>query len=173
MLSVGLLILRLAFGLTMAAHGAQKAFGWFDGPGLKGSRVMVERMGFRPVTLWTIALSASELGGGILVAIGLLTPIAALIVVGAMITAIVTVHLDKGFFAGKGGIEHPMVIGAAMLSLAFTGPGAASLDHLLGLQLNQPATVLGLLAIVVVGTLAGLASRRFGGGAVRDARQAA
>jgi putative oxidoreductase len=167
------LILRLALGLTIAAHGSQKVFGWFNGPGLKGARGMVERMGFKPVPVWTFAVSAAELGGGILVAIGLLTPLAALAVLGAMITAIVTAHWGKGFFNAKGGIEHPFVIGAGMLSLAFTGPGAISLDYLLGIRLNQPVTVLALLALVLLGTLAGLQSRRLGGRTAQVARQAA
>jgi putative oxidoreductase len=173
MVSTGLLILRLVFGLTLAAHGSQKVFGWFDGPGLKGVRGMVQSMGFKPVPLWTFALGASELGGGILVALGLLTPMAALVVMATMITAIVTAHMSKGFFNSKGGIEFPMVVGAAMLSLAFTGPGNISLDHLFGIQLNELATVLALLAVVLLGTLAGLESRRLGRGTGQGAGQAA
>jgi putative oxidoreductase len=173
MISIGLLILRLAFGLTVAAHGAQKVFGWFEGPGPKGVRGMVQAMGFRPVPVWAVALSAAEFGGGLLVAFGLLTPIAALVVMGAMITAIATVHVSNGFFNAKGGVEFPLVIAAAMLSLAIAGPGSLSLDHLFGIALNQPETVLALLAVVLLGTAAGLASRRLGGGAARQSRQPA
>jgi putative oxidoreductase len=173
MISIGLLILRLAFGLTVAAHGAQKVFGWFEGPGPKGVGGMVRAMGFWPVPLWATALSAAEFGGGLLVAFGFLTPIAALVVMGSMITAIATVHVSNGFFNAKGGVEFPFVIAAAMLSLAITGPGGISLDHLFGITLSQPDTVLALVAVVLLGTAAGLASRRLGSRTARQSRQPA
>ena len=173
MLSIGLLILRLGVGMTIAAHGAQKAFGWFGGPGPQGVRGMVEVMGFKPVPLWTFALTAAELGGGVLVALGLLTPIAALVVTAAMITAIITVHFDKGFFNSQGGLEFPLTIAVACVSLALIGPGAYSFDRLLNIQLPEPTTVVVSLIAVAIGVLAGLQSRRIGSGKTRQAGQTA
>jgi uncharacterized membrane protein YphA (DoxX/SURF4 family) len=71
---LGLLILRLVIGLTFAAHGAQKAFGWWSGPKYAGWRAGVESMGLRPAGFWALVSTAAELGGGVLLAVGLLTP---------------------------------------------------------------------------------------------------
>src|SRR5258708_24313831 len=103
MVGVGRMILRGVFGLAMAAHGSQKLLGWFGGPGLKGWTGHVEAMGFRPAPWWALVAALSEFGGGLLVALGLLTPVAAAAVIGAMLIATVGVHLPKGFFNGNSG----------------------------------------------------------------------
>jgi putative oxidoreductase len=173
MLNIGLLILRLAVGLTLAAHGAQKAMGWFGGPGPKGVRAMVEAMGFKPVPLWAVALTTAELGGGLCLALGLLTPIAALVVTAAMVTAIFTVHVDKGFFNSQGGYEFPLLIVGACVSLALIGPGSFSLDRLLNIQLPEPTTVVVSAILAAIGVFTGLQSRHVGGGKRGPAGQTA
>jgi putative oxidoreductase len=102
----------------------------------------------------------AELVGGLLIALGLLTPVGAALVIAVMVVAIVTVHLAKGFFVSDGGAEYNLVIIAASAALAFTGAGAYSLDAVDGLALSGwlPG-VLAVLAGLVLGAGA-LAARR-------------
>src|SRR5436189_2470332 len=104
-MSIGILILRLLAGLTLAAHGAQKLFGWFGGYGLAGTGGFFESLGFRPGRLFAAAASLSEITGGVLVALGLLGPIGPALMISTMLVAIATVHWGKGFFAAGNGIE--------------------------------------------------------------------
>src|SRR5512142_2747392 len=101
----GLLVLRVVAGLTFAAHGAQKTFGWWSGPGMAGWRTGIERMGMRPVAFWAVISVWVEVLGGLLLAIGFLTPIAAAALVGQSIVILLHVHLPKGFWNRVGGIE--------------------------------------------------------------------
>jgi putative oxidoreductase len=160
MISLGLLILRLVAGLTMAAHGAQKLLGWFGGGGIAGTRGFVTRLQFRPTELWTWAVILGEFGGGLLMALGLLSPVGSFGVMGAMAIAIWVVHRPKGFFNGKGGIEFPLQLAAVALVLSLTGPGPYSLDSLLGISLPEPVTWIVLAIGLVIGVAAALVSRR-------------
>ena len=83
----GLLIVRLVVGLTMAAHGAQKLFGWFGGPGLAAIGGGMESLGFYPGKRHALMAGLAETGGGLLLALGLFTPLAAAIVAAVMIVA--------------------------------------------------------------------------------------
>ena len=159
-MDIGLLVLRVVLGLTLAAHGAQKLFGWFGGPGLQGLGSWLESIGFVPGRRQALLAGLSEGAGGLLLALGLLTPVAAGITLAVMGVAAISVHWKSGFFASKGGYEYALVVGVAALSLAFTGPGALSLDALLGLRLA--GAVWGLVALVVgfVGMVLPLATRR-------------
>jgi len=98
----------------------------------------------------------AEFVGGLLVALGLLTPIAALAVCGSMLVAMFTVHVGKGFWNQNGGIEFPLTILAAMVALSLTGAGLYSLDHLLSVRLPEPATWAVMAFLVVVGVLSAL-----------------
>jgi putative oxidoreductase len=133
---LGLLALRVAVGGALFAHGAQKLFGWFGGSGLERTGATFERFGFRPGKLNAIAAGLGEAGGGALLAVGLGTPGASAAVAGTMIVAS-SMHVDKGFFNGKGGFEYPAVLGWSAAALALTGPGNMSLDHVLGHRLNR------------------------------------
>ena len=135
-MELGLLLIRLVVGGTLAAHGAQKLFGWFGGYGIAGTGGWLESMGFRPGKLQAAVSGLSEFGGGLLLAAGLLTPLGAAAIAGVMLVAIVSVHLDKGFFNGGGGYEFNAVLAFTAIALAFTGPGEVSLDHALGLNLD-------------------------------------
>ena len=97
----GILLVRLLFGVAIAAHGSQKLFGWFGGYGLKGTGGFIETLGFRPGVVFAAMTGLSEFVGGLLLAVGLFTPLGAAIVLGTMIVAMVSVHLKNGFFAAQ------------------------------------------------------------------------
>src|SRR5438552_12361586 len=110
-MTLGLLILRLVMGLTLAAHGSQKLFGWFGGPGRAGTAGSFQELGFRWPLAMTLMAGASELGGGLLFAVGLLTPLAAVAIIVVMLSAVVTEHRPHGFFVASGGYEYNLTIG--------------------------------------------------------------
>jgi putative oxidoreductase len=158
-LALGLLILRLVLGLTVAAHGAQKLFGWFGGSGLVGFGGVMEKLNIRPAGPFALLAGLGEFGGGILVALGLLNPAGPLVVAGAMAVAIVTVHLSKGFFSQGGGYEFPLLIAGGAVALSFTGPGAYSLDGILRLSLPEPRAWIVFAVVSAAGVIAALGSR--------------
>ncbi len=159
MTALGLLILRLVVGLTLAGHGAQKLFGWWGGPGMDGWTQIVQRLRIRPARPWAWVAALAEFGGGIFLALGLLTPLAALAIAGSMLVAIVTVHLVKGFWVAKGGYEFNLTLLAAVIALALTGPGTYSLDQALGIRLPEPLTVIVAGIALIVGVAITLATR--------------
>jgi putative oxidoreductase len=158
MADIGLLIQRLTMGGLLAGHGAQKLFGWFEGPGLKGTAGWLESMGFKPGTPWATAASASEFGGGALTALGLLYPLAPLATMGAMVVAIARAHWGKPIWASQGGAELPVLNLSTALALALTGPGRFSLDRLFGIRL--PRTLVAAAAIVEAAMLVLAITRR-------------
>jgi len=146
-MDIGLLVLRLAVGLTMAAHGSQKLFGWFGGYGIAGTGGWLEGLGFRPGRVHATLAGTFEFVGGLLIALGLLTPLGSAMVITVMVTAIGSVHLPKGFWVTDGGFEYNLMILASSAALAFTGPGAYSLDAVQGLELS--GWVPGVIVVVV------------------------
>jgi putative oxidoreductase len=122
---VGLLVLRLALGAVMIAHGYQKVFG-----GMTQFTGMLSHMG---IPGWMGYLTAAaEFGGGILVVVGFLTRFAAFAILVDMLVAICKVHLSHGFFSKNGGFEFPMVLAAVAFSLILTGGGPIAIDWLWG-----------------------------------------
>jgi putative oxidoreductase len=126
--SVGLLILRVVLGLTMAAHGYNKFFG---GGRIKGTAGWFESIGMKPGTFHARVAASTEMAAGIGLALGLLTPIPAAGFVALMLVAAWTVHRHNGFFIVKEGWEYNLVLAAAAVALAATGAGKYSLDWLL------------------------------------------
>jgi putative oxidoreductase len=160
-MDLGLLVARLVLGPLMAAHGAQKLFGWFGGHGLSGTGRFFESLGFRPGRLFALAAGLAEAGSGILLALGLLGPIGPALVLSVMIVAMVSVHWHNGLFAMSNGIEVPLLYATGAVALAFTGPGAYSLDGLLGISsLWTPVVSLAALVVGLLGGVANLAFRR-------------
>jgi putative oxidoreductase len=160
-MDMGLLILRLALGLLMAAHGAQKLFGWFGGHGLAGVSGMFESLGFRPGRFFAVAAGASEIGSGLLMALGLLGPVGPALMLSVMVVAAVSVHAPHGLFAMSNGIEIPLLYGIGAATLTLSGPGHYSLDALLGLASHWTSPVSwAALAAGIAGAIANLALRR-------------
>lgn len=120
-MSYGLLLLRLVAGGTMFGHGAQKLLGWFGGGGVSGTAGFFGNMGFRPALPAALAAGLAE-AGGLLLAVGFLTPLAALGIATVMATAIAAVHWSKGFWNTNGGYEFPLLMFSAAVALAATGP---------------------------------------------------
>ena len=159
-MELGLLLIRLTVGLTLAAHGAQKLLGWFGGYGIAGTAGWLESVGFRPGRRHAVLAGLTEVGGGMLLAIGLATPLGAAIVASVMIVAAAIAHVKNGFFITAGGFEYNVVLGVAALAIAFTGPGALSVDALFGYAEGGVVPGVAALGIAVVGAAGQLASRR-------------
>ena len=150
-MDAGLLLARLVIGPMMAAHGAQKLFGWFGGYGLTGTAGFFEGLGFRPGRLFAATAATTEIVSGVLVALGLLGPIGPALMVSVMVVAALTVHWPN-VFSQSNGIEVPLLYATAASSLALTGYGAYSLDAALGLSsLWTPALTWVALAVGVAG----------------------
>jgi putative oxidoreductase len=147
------LIVRLVVGLTVAAHGSQKLFGWFQGAGISGFAKALERLGLRPAWAWAWVSALAEGVRGILVAVGLLTPIVALIVAANMLVAIITAHVAKGFWNKDGGYEFPLVLMAGAVAVSLTGAGNISLDRVFHVALPEPVTWIVVAIVVLIGAL--------------------
>ena len=122
------LALRVPVGLIFAAHGAQKLFGWFGGYGLAGTGQFFDSIGLHPGVVLALLAGAAEFFGGLALVIGLLVRPAAAALALTMVVAIFSVHIGKGFFLDKGGIEYALALLAASVSLLLSGAGRASAD---------------------------------------------
>ena len=160
-MDAGLLIARLVLGLLMAAHGAQKLFGWFGGHGIAGTGGFFEALGFRPGKAFAVMAGLTESGSGVLVTLGLLGPLGSAGVIAVMVVAVGSVHLKNGVFAASNGIELPLLYATGAAALALTGPGAYSLDAALALAgVWTPALRIAALALGALGGAVNLALRR-------------
>jgi putative oxidoreductase len=153
-MDVALLILRVVVGLYVAAHGAQKLFGWFNGPGLKGAEGFLGGMlGFRPASLWAFAVSLAEFGGGLLMVVGLFNPIGPIAIIAGQTVATIVVHWAKGPWGSEGGYEQTLTNIAVAAAVTFAGVGRYSLDRLFGISLpvwfSVTFAVITLVAILV------------------------
>ena len=158
-MDAGILLARVVFGSLMAAHGAQKLFGWFGGYGIAGTGGYFESLGFKPGRFFAAAAGFSELIGGALLAFGLLGPLAPAMIVAVMVVAMATVHWQHGLFAQNNGVELPLLYTVAAAGLALTGYGIYSLDALLGLSWPAPVAWVAL-ALGAAGGFANLALRK-------------
>ncbi|WP_405164192.1 DoxX family protein [Nocardia sp. NBC_01499] len=148
----GLLLLRIAVGLTMAAHGAQKLFGAFGGGGLDGTAKFFSSKGYPAGEAMALVAGVTETFGGLALALGLLTPLAGAAVVGTMLNAL-AVKGFGAFFAPKG-IEYELLLTAAAATITLTGPGRYAVDHFVPV-LRSHRLVYGLAAIVLAVLAAG------------------
>ena len=128
-MQIGRLFLRGVVGPLFVGHGTQKLFGWFGGHGLDGTGGFFEKpRACGPGKRHATAAGAAEAVGGALLTLGALTPLAAAMITGTMITAIRKVHLAKGPWVTEGGYEYNLALIAAMTALAEAGPGSPSVD---------------------------------------------
>jgi putative oxidoreductase len=158
MADAGLLMLRAVPGGFVAAHGAQKVFGAFSGPGMEGTRGIMHALRMRPPHVWGPLAGLSELVGGGLTAVGALSPTGPMIAMAPMVMATTTAHWGKPIWAHQGGAELPITNMSAFAAAAMLGPGRLSVDGLLGIRVPRwmvAATAIG----VVAGTAVALATR--------------
>jgi putative oxidoreductase len=154
------LLARTTIGLLFVGHGTQKLFGWFGGGGLEETGGFFEQLGLRPARRYALAAGASEAGGGLLFALGAVTPLGAAAVSGAMITAIKIVHWENGVWANAGGYEYNLVLLAAVFGLTENGPGRWSVDGALGRNRWGTRWALAALAAGAAGSAAVLGAAK-------------
>jgi putative oxidoreductase len=130
---LGLLLLRLGVGIAFSLHGMQKLFGWFDGAGLGGTSAWFASLGFGDGRSAALLAGSAELLGGLGLALGFATPLSAAAMAGAMTTAALVNRAEHGFWSVDKGWELNGYLIVVAASIAIAGPGAFSLDHLLGL----------------------------------------
>ncbi|QKX15545.1 DoxX family protein [Microbulbifer sp. YPW1] len=144
---LGALALRVPVGIILAAHGAQKLFGWFGGYGLEGTGQWMASIGLAPGYLMALLAGSAEFFGGLALVLGLLTRPAAAVSAVTMLVAIFSVHISNGLFMANNGYEFALALFAATLALAIQGGGTLALDNGLrnllanerDLQAAQPA----------------------------------
>jgi putative oxidoreductase len=127
-MTIGSLAIRGVVGPLFVGHGTQKLFGWFGGHGPEGTGAFFENIGLRPGRRHAMAAGIVEAGGGALLILGALTPLAATMVSSAMVTAIRKVHAGHGPWVTEQGWEYNAVIIATMTAIAEQGPGSPSVD---------------------------------------------
>ena len=161
MFAIGLLVVRIVLGLLMAAHGAQKLFGWFGGPGLAATGEYLVELGFPAGRAFATTAAVGELVGGILLALGLFGPVGPAIMIGAMVVAMISVHWRNGLFAATGGVELPLLYATGAFGIALAGFGPFALDSLLGIATAwTPSRTWLVLAIGLLGGIVNLLMRR-------------
>lgn len=165
-MQIGRFLARAVIGSLFIGHGTQKLFGSFGGPGIEGTSGMMESLDMRPARRNAYAAGVAETGGGALLVAGLATPLACAALIGTMVTAIRKVHLPNGPWAANGGYEYNVALIAALVALAEDGPGAPSLDRLLGMERRGAGWgLVALVAGLAASTLAIEVGRRGGAAA--------
>ena len=151
---IAMLVLRVGIGTIFVAHGLQKLFGWWGGPGWEGFKGFIGYLGLNPVVFWASISLVAELGGGLALIAGLFVPLAAAGLVAQTIVLFVKVHWPNGFWAQAGGIEFPLAFLVGAFAVQVLGPGSWSLDALLPVDgLYEPAVRWVILGLAVAGAL--------------------
>lgn len=135
--NLGSLVLRVPVGIVLAAHGAQKLFGWFGGYGLEGTGQWMASIGLEPGYLMAFMAGSAEFFGGLALIFGFLTRPAAAISAFTMLVAIFSVHFSNGLFMSNNGYEFALSLFAATLALTFQGGGSFAIDNMLSRQFGK------------------------------------
>ena len=151
-MNLGKLAVRGVVGPLFVGHGTQKLFGWFGGPGLDGATGMMEKLELRPPRRHAMLAGGAETAGGVLLALGALTPLATAMLTGSMTMAIRKVHAPNGPWVTGGGWEYNAVLIAAVTALAADGPGSLSVDGKAFPRLHGTGWALASLAAGVAGS---------------------
>jgi putative oxidoreductase len=148
--NAGVLLMRLALGCMLAAHGVNKVLG---SGGIAGTARWFEALGLYPgkVHAWVAALT--EIGAGVLMSLGLFFPGACAAFVGLMTVATLTDHKGKGFFVFNGGWEYTVLVAAVATACAFIGAGRWSLDWAFGIPFSGVGWG---VAVLITGCVAGV-----------------
>ncbi len=154
---VGLLVLRLGVGVAFSLHGFQKLFGWFGGGGLRRTAAWFASLGFGRGRTAAVVAGASEIAGGLGIALGLLTPLAAAALAGTMTTAALVNNAEHGFWSVAKGWELNGYLIVVAAAVAISGPGALSIDAVIDLpsRLGVPTDGLTGFLAVLLGILGG------------------
>ena len=147
MTSLGLLLLRLVMGGLLVGHGAQKVYGMFGGRGPDGTGQMFEKVGLRPGRWWAQVGGSTEMTGGALTALGLLSPLGPLMTMAPMIVAWRKMHWGKPIWVTQGGAELPATNLAIAGALVLAGPGAISVDRVLGTRAPWWLSLVGIAGL--------------------------
>jgi len=124
----GITVLRIIVGIIFMAHGSQKLFGWFGGGGLAGTAQFMESLGLTPGTLMAALSGGAEFFGGLALVIGLLARPAAVALIGLLLVAIFSVHINNGLFMQNNGYEFALALLGGAVAVLFEGAGRASVD---------------------------------------------
>lgn len=148
------LLLRLVLGVVMIAHGLNH---WRGGGRIAGTARWFTGLGLTHGTLQAWLSVATEIGAGVLLLAGLLTPLACAAVISVMLVAGLLAHRPNGFFVFKEGYEYVLTLAVVALALAVLGPGSASLDDAAGLDRDGwtgAGIALGVAVVATAGLLA-------------------
>jgi putative oxidoreductase len=159
-MDTGLAVLHIAVGLLFMGHGAQKLFGIFGGHGLEGTAGFFESLGLRPGRFHATAAGFNEFVGGALLALGLVVPLAAALLIATMVAASLTAHRGKGIWNQNQGFELPLVYAIIAFALSTIGAGSVSLDSAIGLDVHGLGWGLAAVAAGLLGGLGAIASGR-------------
>jgi putative oxidoreductase len=161
-MDIALLALRVVVGLFFVGHGAQKLFGSFGGHGLEGTAGFFDSIGMGPGRRNAIAAGGAEFFGGLLLVLGLATPLAAAMIIAVMLVAVAKVHAKNGPWVTDSGFEYNAVLIATAFALAGAGPGEISLDDALGWMPDITGTGWAFVALAAgaLGALGALATAR-------------
>lgn len=159
-LDLALLLLRMVIGAVVIQHGLLKLGIVGKGGSPKGVAGWFNSLGLRPGAFWAWTAIAAEVGGSLLMILGLGGPIGPAIMAGDLVVVTIVVHWPQGFWAGGGkvGWEFPLPLAASSLAIALAGNGTWSLDRLLGI--TYPDWLLpAWLVIVAAGVVLALGVR--------------